>query len=461
MLRKALILVALALVELVSSCSNGSSNNIPPAAIGPFLAWPRIRRTDGNLGLSTSSIDNNDGVARLLHTFVNEICLGEKCVAICLADDDCDRPDESCLDGQCGIACSPDDDCVGEGELCVDGSCVTSCLSDGECGNEGESCIDGSCVTSCFGDDDCIQVTPTGSSPVLGRSTSIYLGTEEGLLSVNADGVQRWMVTQCVLGGEVIAFDPIESSPTISPSGRDIVLTSNRIFRLREPESGDDPPECLLAFDSPSRSSALIIIDGFDLSFLSTIVGNVNGQLLSISDTARRRWSFPAGEPFDGDISSSPAFTTGGIAILTPNGELHSVDPTGRLRWSVRIGDAYEGDSAIPSPVSLDNLYAVSAAGNVVAVSASGTRLWEFTPAAPIIGSVTTSSLTTDNGTFLGDNVVFALDRGGTLWPDCERWQYGSILRVHQPCVLAEHVPQWRRVRAQVFRTRRDDLHHG
>jgi outer membrane protein assembly factor BamB len=264
--------------------------------------------------------------------------------------------------------------------------------------------------------------TPSRYPPIVGRDSSVYLALEEGLLSLDtseeeAEAAMRWRIDRCEPAGA--ALQPV-SSLAISPNGRDLVVGSaaGNVFRLREPEDGGAPPECLSSFPVGSRAAPLTSVDGADLELLSFVVGTTTGRLTSITHDGQRRWSFPEGEPFPDDVSSSPAALGTGIVFASPDGGLHTVDQSGRRRWSATIGGAYPAGEIIPSPAVLDEIFTVNAEGDVVAYTPGGSRLWTFSPDgdAKIVGSIAVSPLTTDGGTFIGENVVFALDSNGILY---------------------------------------------
>jgi len=263
--------------------------------------------------------------------------------------------------------------------------------------------------------------TPTNSAPIVGRDDTVYLATNESLLSIDSGGTVRWEVAECASTGDPMTF---LSNPTIGPNGRDLIVGSwdpsssagGRIFWLRESAEVGSPPECRFAFPAGSRSAALTSVDATDLELISITTGTTTGRLVSIDRSGRRRWSFPEGEPFAGDLSSVPALTVDGVVFTAPDGRVHSVDPSGRPRWSARVGGPYSPDDVIPAPVSFGGIFTVSDEGDVVAFSSNGTRRWTFTPAAPIAGTLVVAPLTTEGGLSLDENVVFALDREGTVY---------------------------------------------
>ncbi len=341
----------------------------------PRQSWPRLRRSDDNIAIGPASIDDNEGIVTLVYDF--------------------DNP--------------PADDAVQVPDL-----------------------------------------TPGDAVPILGRERRIYLSTEEGLLSITEEGTPHWFFDRCGEmrcsgSSEVLCARDLDcpndeicetaegpamrglSTPTISVNGRDIIVGSvdpddpngGNIFRLREPENGTDPTTCEVAFPTASTSAALTAVDGGDLALLSFTTGTTSGRLTSIDSDGQRRWSFPAGEPFPGDLSSAPALSVSGFVITSPDGRVHSIDPNGRARWSANVGGPYDPDEPIPSPAVFGSIFTVSEEGDVVAFSSTGTRLWTFSPEgedAKVVGTVAVSTLATEGGVFLGENVVFALDDTGMVY---------------------------------------------
>lgn len=263
--------------------------------------------------------------------------------------------------------------------------------------------------------------TSSGAPPILGRNRTIYLGTNEGVLSLDSEGNRRWLVDECAVTGVAVGT---VSHVSIGPNGRDIILSSDGsdepssggIFLLREDEEGDEAPACIFSFPVGSRSAAMTLVDQVDLTALSFIAGTQAGNVVSLNDDGLRRWSFPEVDIFDSEVSSTPAMSGLGLVFSGPDGRLHSLGRFGRPRWSARIGDAYAGDEPIPSPVVFGQIFTVSSAGVAVGFNSAGTRLWTFTPETPISGSLAASPITAAGGVFIGENVVYALDRTGTLY---------------------------------------------
>ncbi len=256
--------------------------------------------------------------------------------------------------------------------------------------------------------------------PTIGRDGIVYLAATDALISIEPSGDCRWRLDECVLENEIISLGSVATSPAISADGRDLILGSDtHVFLLREAEEGNDLPACLFAFPVGSRSSALPVVEGFDFRLLWFATGTDSGRLTAINVDGLRRWSFPD-VAFDSPVTGTPAAFNGGFVFVGPDGVLYNVDPSGRLRWSERIGEPYSDASpvsAAPAAVILNDIYALSAAGEIVAVSPNGNRVWTYASSddSPIIADLIASPLTTSGAGNLRENVIFAVDESGTL----------------------------------------------
>ena len=341
--------VALALGLAACSSSGGGGD---PGARGPALTWQRVLRSNTNIALGSSALEDNEGIVSRLPPPATAEITG--------------TPPPTATPG---------------------------------------------------------EISHTSLGPTVGRNGFLYIGTEGGLLSLDENGETRWTLDTCTLidgqnNSQDIALGRISTSPTIGADGRELVLgTDTHIFLLREPETGNDLPECIFAFNSGSQASAIAKIENSTLRVLWLVSGTDTGFLTAINADGSRRWSFPD-LPFDRPITGHPAEVAGGFVFVGPDGEMYNVDQAGRLRWSVRIGPAYDSTKAVTSPppvVVFNNFFALDADGDIVAISSAGRRLWTYSAEAPFLTTPAASPLTTTGNIALGENVVFAVDSSGMM----------------------------------------------
>ena len=68
MLRRSVLVIAIALAELIVGCGGGGSSSDGRAS-GPLLSWSRERRSETNNGVSSAPLDGNEGSVTFLHGF--------------------------------------------------------------------------------------------------------------------------------------------------------------------------------------------------------------------------------------------------------------------------------------------------------------------------------------------------------------------------------------------------------
>ncbi len=292
-----------------------------------------------------------------------------------------------------------------------------------------------------------VGVNPTISTPTIGANGALYVGTDDGLISLDLDAVEdmegnlqrlRWTLEDCrldmseddPLGVPPVTaprIGPIRSSISVNANGRDLVFGSDptpdnpmgHVFRFRESTTMDEEPQCIFAFPTGSSAAPLILQSSRDLDLLSTIFGTTQGTMIALAESGLRRWSFPGDGTFEGNLSSSPALLADlTIAFATPEGLVFNLDRAGQLRFSTPIGEPFGDVDLLPSPAvgPRNDLFLTNAAGEVVAILANGSRPWTFTPEAPIRGSLIVAPLVSDGGGILGQSVVYAVDIEGTLY---------------------------------------------
>lgn len=285
----------------------------------------------------------------------------------------------------------------------------------------------------------------SGATPAIDNNGVIFLGTRDGLVSLDKDGLVRWSVDSCQLSsGEVIPLGPIVASPTVTP-GRDIVVATEAtatvpgmVFDFRERSSS--VVECRWAFSlgaAAVRSSPQVQVDPLDLSLLSVFVGAGDGALQAINGIGTPRWTFsPTADrrPITSTVAIDP---TGPFYLTTPDGVLGAADASGRPLWQISIGTPPSA-SFQSSPAVGTSIYAIGADSALSIVTPGGSVKWQYPPLAPVLGSPAFAQQSIDVGSeVLLDTIIYLADEDGLLYG--VRDQTGDIWQ-RQYCSEAEDV---------------------
>ena len=299
----------------------------------------------------------------------------------------------------------------------------------------------------------------TRSTPAISLEGFVYLGTGNGLLSLDDTGAERWRLERCDLAGNgtdcpsstCVEIGPVESSPALTPNG-DIVIGSDGtvqggyVFGISDV---DGSPVCRWMFrpngasaDFRVRSSAVTVIDTIDLALLSAFVGTSDGQFQALNGDGTNKWTFPGASSTLGNLTSSPAISASGtIYTVAPDGFLYALDIAGRLIWRFDIGTprfcrggGSNGDSCLeapdcpgggtcatpdllPSPAVDASVYAIGAGNDVVAVNADGTLKWRYQTLRPVLGSpAVVGEFVTENDVTQLETIVHVVDNEGTAY---------------------------------------------
>lgn len=262
------------------------------------------------------------------------------------------------------------------------------------------------------------------STPAIDNNSHIYLGTSNGMVSLDDGGTVRWTADSCQLStGEIVPFGPIQSSPTVT-AGRDIVFGTDAtptspgmVFDLHERSSS--VVECRWAFTpglQSVRSSAQVQVDPRDLSLLSVFIGTGDGALQAINGVGTPRWTFAPSAQRGAITSSNAVDPTGPFYITTPDGVLAAADASGRPLWQFPIGSP--PDATLQSSPGIGaSIYAIGAASALFGINPGGSLKWQFSPEATVPGSPAFASQSIDSGSeLLLDTVVYLADVNGQLY---------------------------------------------
>jgi len=234
------------------------------------------------------------------------------------------------------------------------------------------------------------------SSVAVGTDGTIYAGTPNTLLAVNADGTAKWTYPIGGVGG----------SPAIGSDGTIYVAASDsNLYAVQANGS--------LKWTAPigkaSGDTPAISPDG------TIYVGCLDHKMYAVNPDGTPRWSFTGGDQF---FNSDPAIGTDGtIYINCLNGICYAINPDGTQKWvftstSPLLSPAIGADGTVYIGSEDSNFYALN--------NSNGTVKWKFATqncvdGCPAIGA---------DGTIYvgsGDHNMYAITPGGTL-----KWSFAT-----------------------------------
>jgi outer membrane protein assembly factor BamB len=280
--------------------------------------------------------------------------------------------------------------------------------------------------------------------PAIGKKLNIYIGTADGLVSLDKDGNETSAFRFCNLADDTEACDtpsetcievgPIESTPAVNGKGDLIVPAANGyVFGIHDEsveKKGDDIFTCEWAMPpasppgTPVLSSPQVILDSIDQAITSVFIGTNNGWLQALNgNNGSEKWRFPANSSPFGALTSTLALSSSQVLYLTaPDGLLYALDAVGRFLWSAPIG-VESGPRArlLPSPSVNVSIYAVGAGGSVFAYNPDGTRKWRFQTQSRIFGSPAylnqfVTDLVNDKEETRLETIVRVVDENGVMY---------------------------------------------
>ncbi|MCB9593332.1 MAG: PQQ-binding-like beta-propeller repeat protein [Sandaracinaceae bacterium] len=268
--------------------------------------------------------------------------------------------------------------------------------------------------------------------PTIANDTTLYFGTEQGLVALNAEGEERWTAR---LGS-------IPGAPSLTPSDDVAVVTREGLVALVSPEGVVRRSTSLGA---PARGSPLVLDDGsvlvgtidqrvhrLDASLRPVFVTELSdGTASTLSRTRRGSLAVAAGRllvlltprgslarqvGLGGRATSPPAVGDDGmIWITTAEGVLLSVDEGGRVRSRTELGARHYDEASVA--IGHDGAVRVpTLSGGLVCVAGDGTPRWVMESPngfqAPAAIDENDTTLVIDRG-----GRLFAVDRDGAeLW---------------------------------------------
>jgi len=262
------------------------------------------------------------------------------------------------------------------------------------------------------------------SSPAIGSDGTIYVGADDSLLAVNADGTIKWgFVT-----GSVIE----NSSPAIASDGTIYIGSSNgNLYALTDGGQGLVAEKWAFATSGVVGTSPTIGTDG------TIYFGSHDNNLYAVNPDGTLKWKFPTDDSIQ--QSSAAIGSDGTIYVGSFDKMLYAVIDGGQgkvtKKWTFLTGASI---TSSPSIGSDGTIYIGSEDGNLYALADGGignvTEKWHFA----IGGAVFSSPAIGPDGTvYVGSNTgLYALtDEGSTA---SQKWSLAIGSVASSPAIGAD-----------------------
>jgi len=215
------------------------------------------------------------------------------------------------------------------------------------------------------------RITVNGSSPVISRDGTIYIGGWDGsLYAVDGEGLIKWSYP---LGGVITA------SPALGRDGTIYIA----------PENGD-----LHAFEPDGTLKWTFDLEGYAGANASPVVTSdgtiyvATDYFYALNPDGTLRWRYDGGYSAAGPASLGHDDT---VYFPARGGNLFAITPTGELKWSVHLTDA----AGAPTIAGDGTIYINDYQGRLRALRPDGTLKWLYktegivvdVPSSPAIGA--------------------------------------------------------------------------
>jgi outer membrane protein assembly factor BamB len=209
---------------------------------------------------------------------------------------------------------------------------------------------------------------PIFSSPVVGPSGTIYVGSNDGnLYAIGKAGITSWTY---LTGGAV------QSSPAVAPSGEVYVGSNDGNVYAIYPNGSLQWKYNTTAtvFSSPAIGP-----DG------TIYVGSSNGIVYALAPNGTLDWEFGTGGP----VLASPALGANGtVYIGSQDSNLYAIEPNGSEQWAFHTNGSIFSSAAVDSR---GTIFFGNDGYNVYALFPNGSLEWKYdaggrVKSSPIVG---------------------------------------------------------------------------
>jgi len=248
-------------------------------------------------------------------------------------------------------------------------------------------------------------------APSIGSDGTVYIGDNDGLHAVTADGTNKWTYSGRVSGGD--DRDNVNVIPAIASNGT-LYLASDSDYAHAVSSSGNRQWTTQVCSLCNIGGSPAVVSDG------TIYLGTNGGQLYALNPDGSVQWTFDAnGRVMAPAVASDGTVYIGAGTLSFDNsvesGHVYAVNPDGSKKWGYKTGGEVKGDPAIGPD---GTVYVGALDGKIYALRPDGTTKWTYDTGGRVRSSPAVGS---DGTIYVGsnDHYLYALNSDGTL-----KWRY-------------------------------------
>jgi len=248
-------------------------------------------------------------------------------------------------------------------------------------------------------------------APSIGSDGTVYIGDNDGLHAVTADGTDKWTYSGRVSEGD--DRDNVNVIPAIASDGT-LYLASDSDYAHAISSSGNRQWTTQVCSLCNIAGSPAVVSDG------TIYLGTNGGELYALNPDGSVQWTFDANGRVMAPAVASDGTVYIGAGTLSfdssvESGHVYAVNPDGSKKWGYKTSGEVKGDPAIGPD---GTVYVGALDGKIYALRPDGTTKWTYDTGARVWSSPAVGS---DGTIYVGsnDHYLYALNSDGTL-----KWRY-------------------------------------
>jgi len=229
----------------------------------------------------------------------------------------------------------------------------------------------------------------TITKAAMGSDGTLYMGSDQGITALTADGGFKWQV--------IPHIGLFESSPAVGPDGNIYLGCDDKYLHAYSPAG---TPLWSYLTGNKVKGGVVTAPDG------TIYVGSDDGKLYAIHPDGTLKWSYQT----NSYVESTPLLGSDGtIYFGSYDNAVYALNPDGTKKWSYQTAGKI---TTIPAIAGDGTLYVGSNDGKLYAFDTSGKVKWSFAVAGPINSS---PGVGVDGTVYVGspDDSLYALTSSG------------------------------------------------